>query len=443
MTAINTEAVVNYARSMIGQPGYNGLCEKFVRDMYGFPRAYASAKEAYRASAASGPIHKDYDAPPGVPVFWDLTGPNAAYGHVALSIGDGWAISTSDERGKPGICAISIRRYSRSAAAYLGWAEIYHGHRVYAADERVATAPAGPTGRGPLNGVDVHARYQAGLRAANLLGVSFVITKCTGGTGLVVNGWQNMLDGAALTGVYHYARERGQAGSPAQEAANFIAQARKAPTDALLVLDWEESHATNLADADWILEWMRTVEAALGRRPIFYTYQSVLAAHPALARVQQAGYALWLARYPYNTAVGWKQWDAPTVPYWGRPIMWQYSSAGGVPGWPGALDLNIFYGDATDWRALAGTPTTRHETEELDMFIVSREGDEAAYLVTGTSMRQIDFAQAQALTAADVPVKRLDPQKVLDLQRAINEAADYEATTQQAYANHRSQQAAK
>ena len=33
-----------------------------------------------------------------------------------------------------------------------------------------------------LHGVDVHARYQAGLRASTLAGVDFVITKATGGT---------------------------------------------------------------------------------------------------------------------------------------------------------------------------------------------------------------------------------------------------------------------
>ena len=33
-----------------------------------------------------------------------------------------------------------------------------------------------------LHGVDVHARYQAGLQASTLAGVDFVITKATGGT---------------------------------------------------------------------------------------------------------------------------------------------------------------------------------------------------------------------------------------------------------------------
>ncbi|RTE47608.1 GH25 family lysozyme, partial [Actinobaculum sp. 352] len=203
--------------------------------------------------------------------------------------------------------------------------------------------------------------------------VDFTITKATGGTSLVIDGWKSMLAGAKRTGVYHYARERGRAGTPVAEAANFIRQAALAPSDALLVLDWEEASGNNLGDADWVLEWMRLVEAALGRRPVFYTYRATLLAHPSLRRVQQAGYPLWYARYPYSAPVGWKSYAQPTdVPYWGRPAIWQYSSAGGVPGWPGALDLNIFYGGAAQWAALTAArvtgktavaaTTTQHDT---------------------------------------------------------------------------------
>ena len=44
-----------------------------------------------------------------------------------------------------------------------------------------------------LHGVDVHARYQAGLVASALPDVDFVITKATGGTSLVIDGWQRDL----------------------------------------------------------------------------------------------------------------------------------------------------------------------------------------------------------------------------------------------------------
>ena len=227
-----------------------------------------------------------------------------------------------------------------------------------------------------LHGVDVHARYQAGLRASALAGVDFVITKATGGTSLVIDGWEGMLAGASLTGVYHYARENGRAGTAAEEAALFIEQAKKSP-DAVLFLDWEES-SSDLGDAAWVLEWMRLVEEGTGRKPVFYTYHAVLKAHPELSTIKEAGYRLWYARYPYSAAVGWKDYEAPTAPIWGKPLMWQYSSAGGIAGYMEALDLNIFYGDATDWLSLAAH-TQKGETMTAD-------ADRQAVIATGRSL---------------------------------------------------------
>ena len=227
-----------------------------------------------------------------------------------------------------------------------------------------------------LHGVDVHARYQAGLVASALPDVDFVVTKASGGTSLVIDGWQAMLGGAELCGLYHYAREKGRAGTAAEEAALFIEQAVKAP-DAVLFLDWEES-SSDLGNTAWILEWMRLVEAGTGRKPLFYTYHAILNAHPDLAQIQAAGYLLWYARYPYSAAVGWKDYAAPTAPIWGAPVMWQYSSAGGIDGYTEALDLNIFYGDAADWRALAA-----HTQKEESM---TAEQTRQAVIATGRSL---------------------------------------------------------
>ena len=220
-----------------------------------------------------------------------------------------------------------------------------------------------------LHGVDVHARYQKGLKASGLAGVDFVITKATGGTGLVIDGWLGMLDGAKLTGVYHYAREKGFQGSAKQEAEHFITQARKAPSDAMLILDWEEATNTDLGDTAWVLEWCQLVEKALGRRPVIYTGNQVLAQHPRWWEWSNAhGYYLWYARYPSSKPVGWQNYPLPTVPNWpdARIAMWQYSSAGGIPGWPAALDLNIFYGDAARWRAIAGSSKKEEEAMAWD-----------------------------------------------------------------------------
>ena len=228
-----------------------------------------------------------------------------------------------------------------------------------------------------LHGVDIHGRYQKDLVASRLENVDFVITKATGGKNFVIkrtynadggtlrqNSWEDMLSGAELVGIYHYAKEKGYAGSAAEEAANFITQANKRP-DAVLFLDWEEDDKN---DADWALEWLRLVEAGTGRTPIFYTYHAILRANPALSRIKDAGYKLWYARYPYSTKIGWQNYDQPmTVPYWERPTIWQYSSAGGLDDYNAPLDLNIFYGDASDWQALVGKESlvTRTPTQAV------------------------------------------------------------------------------
>lgn len=92
---------------------------------------------------------------------------------------------------------------------------------------------------------------------------------------------------------------------------------------------------------------------------------------------------------------------------------------------------------------LAGMWTARRHIEddnndttiegEDDMRIVSRTGDEAAFLVTPTACIQIDYAKAKALTAIGVPRFHASPQDVYLIQEAVHELADDEQQTQRAY----------
>lgn len=115
------------------------MCERFTRSCFGFPARYASAKLAYEASKRDGRVHVDYNAPAGVPVFWDiLTGPNAPYDHVAVSVGGGWCVSTSAGPGKT-VAKVRIDELTRRwGMRYLGWAEVYHGQGVYTPPQKAA-----------------------------------------------------------------------------------------------------------------------------------------------------------------------------------------------------------------------------------------------------------------------------------------------------------------
>ena len=87
--------------------------------------------------------------------------------------------------------------------------------------------------------------------------------------------------------------------------------------------------------------------------------------------------------------------------------------------------------------AVAATKnTTPNETED-EMLIVSRTGDEAAFLLNGLSFKQITYTQAQALMAIGIRRVHASPEQVMAIMEAVHESADDNATTAQAYANAR------
>jgi len=128
---------VERARRQVGKGVNSGYCETFTRSLFGFPARYGSARLAYLASKADGPIHHDYDAPAGVPLFADiLSGPNAAYDHVWFSVGGGYSISTSAGPGRTVAKVRTRELVERWGMRYHGWAEFYHGRRVWSPPPR-------------------------------------------------------------------------------------------------------------------------------------------------------------------------------------------------------------------------------------------------------------------------------------------------------------------
>lgn len=117
-------AAIEWAKAWKGSTAWSGRCESFVRQALDLGSVYPSAKAAWEAAGDKHP--GDFYPPAGVPVFWALTGPNEPYGHVALSIGGGKAISSSDERGNPVVSEISIPEFTDETAPLLGWAGFYH-----------------------------------------------------------------------------------------------------------------------------------------------------------------------------------------------------------------------------------------------------------------------------------------------------------------------------
>lgn len=106
---------------------YAGYCLAFVVNAYQYGQGwhltggpYGSTAEAYQwwySRPASDQHPHDTNAPRGAFVIWDSKAARSGSGHIALSLGGGWAIST--EFG--GVNTIHIIRIASYPAYYLGW----------------------------------------------------------------------------------------------------------------------------------------------------------------------------------------------------------------------------------------------------------------------------------------------------------------------------------
>lgn len=188
---------VRIANSYVGSRSMSGWCEKFVRTCFGFPAVNPSALIAWNRTKIR---HADINnAPAGVPIFWRLHPKNKNYGlgHVALSVGGGYCISTSVGPGKS-IGKVAIADLTRAwGMTPLGWTEDYHGKRIYTAPAPKPTPPpkvakvsksdqrwlrdvgfytgdidavAGPVWRAAVNAWIRAQRYAPGLKADGVFG---------------------------------------------------------------------------------------------------------------------------------------------------------------------------------------------------------------------------------------------------------------------------------
>lgn len=119
-------AALRRAQRYLGTVGpWSHRCLRFVRKVYGLPARDPSAIAAWHESRSR---HKGDRLPPaGVPVFWSGGGP----GHVALSLGDGWVL-TSDYPSAGHVTRVSISTLRAVwHLEYLGWTDDLEGVVVH------------------------------------------------------------------------------------------------------------------------------------------------------------------------------------------------------------------------------------------------------------------------------------------------------------------------
>lgn len=96
-----------------------------------------------------------------------------------------------------------------------------------------------------------------------------------------------------------------------------------------------------------VLDWLSTVQAKTGKKPIVYTFPSYF---PGLGTADSplAAYPLFIATLASCASV-----PAP----WTSASFWQYSWTGTVNGIPGQVDMDRFFGSLSDLQAFAAPPT--------------------------------------------------------------------------------------
>lgn len=168
--------------------------------------------------------------------------------------------------------------------------------------------------------------------------VSFVYIKSTEGTTIrnayFSNDYAQARRHGIRTGAYHFFSVRSTGEAQAQ---HFLRHTRFDKGDLPPVLDVEPSNAQiNDMGGDSIMfthirTWLKTVERAVGVRPILYVNQKFVNNHLSLFPDIKRDYQVWIARYgEYKPDV--------------RLSIWQLCPDGRVTGIQGHVDINVFNG---------------------------------------------------------------------------------------------------
>ncbi len=173
--------------------------------------------------------------------------------------------------------------------------------------------------------------------------------------------WLNAKSAGLLRGAYHYFDPRIEG---VVQADYFLAEVGEDSGELPALLDIECPTSANEADASsnceysgnsgWvdsgtltkrIFDWLATVAAKTGRKPIVYSYPSWFSA-VGLTDLRLAGYPLFIASPAACAAV-----PAP----WTSAAFWQYGTSALVPGIVGACSLDRWTGDLASLKAFAAS----------------------------------------------------------------------------------------
>lgn len=166
--------------------------------------------------------------------------------------------------------------------------------------------------------------------------ISFIIIRASAGKNKTDNyfnyNWKEAKNNNFIRGAYHYYRPNENS---TDQAINFINTVKLEKGDFPPVLDIEEEPKVQSIESlrTGIQNWLDTVEAHYGVKPIIYTGDSFYKDY--LKDKGFEDYPIWIANYN-KTIMGPKAKD------W---LFWQFSDQGSVKGIGEFVDLNVFDGN--------------------------------------------------------------------------------------------------
>ena len=192
-----------------------------------------------------------------------------------------------------------------------------------------------------IKGIDI-SKWQGDMNFDKLKGlVDFVIIKATEGNGYTDTKFKRNQSEARRVGLplgyYHFARP--DLNNSAESEANyFLKTLGEIRNGEVLCLDYEPTWGGDAVT--WCYQWLNTVLANTGVRPLIYLNQSL--AKKDWTRVINENFGLWLAVYDYDPN------KAPPKTGWPSTAIKQYSNK--LPLMGLEVDGNVFYGDVATFR---------------------------------------------------------------------------------------------
>ena len=204
-------------------------------------------------------------------------------------------------------------------------------------------------------------------------------------------------------GFYHFvtnpnASRNAGGKSYTEQAQGFIDAIKGYLGRAILVLDWENAQLANgttysvvESEVQGAKQWLDYVYQHTGVKPLIYMNKSCSNSYD-WSSVKNAGYELWGAMYLYANADKSSYIEDPNYSSYGswgawgsRPTIYQYSSTATLPGSGGEIDVNIFYGNTSDWDRLANSTTRWIESNGAHYYLSNGSVVKNSWVVTDKS----------------------------------------------------------